>query len=390
MILEREFPPDSRVEKEISSLMEAGHEVAIATYTFINGPGVERKYGYTIYRRPISNLMFKLSAACLIIPLYFRYWKKYIKSIQREFPFDAIHVHDLPLSKTGYYFKKRSGAKLICDQHEYYSNWIVHTAHLNRGIGRVVNWLSDWKNYERKYLHKADLVITVEEPLRQLYIKETGIMPDKIIVTPNTPSEDFLKRKPDDNTVLNRYKDNFVIFYAGTIDVLRSLDIVIKALVNLSKEIPNIKFVIAGMMMKNFDPVKLAKQLKVDQFVDYVGFMPIEELPLYLEASNVCVNISRVVRDEQNNTIATKVYQYIISNKPLIVGQGRMVRTMVEKYNLGLSISDGDPGDFAEKVKYIYKHPELETEFAENCKKVKDKFVWEKTVNDLINAYDKF
>ena len=34
MLLENEFPPDERVEKEIADLLKSGFEVAIATYTF--------------------------------------------------------------------------------------------------------------------------------------------------------------------------------------------------------------------------------------------------------------------------------------------------------------------------------------------------------------------
>jgi len=42
MVLEGEFPPDNRVEKEAVSLIEAGHEVHIACYSKKNDLPPER------------------------------------------------------------------------------------------------------------------------------------------------------------------------------------------------------------------------------------------------------------------------------------------------------------------------------------------------------------
>ena len=48
MILERDFPPDLRVENEISALLEKGIEVHVACYTFSKKDSVETYNGYTI------------------------------------------------------------------------------------------------------------------------------------------------------------------------------------------------------------------------------------------------------------------------------------------------------------------------------------------------------
>jgi hypothetical protein len=71
MILENEFPPDERVEKEIAVLQNSGFELAIAAYTFKNKPNIEKYNGYTIYRKKIPLLIYKSSAAGLIQPFYF-------------------------------------------------------------------------------------------------------------------------------------------------------------------------------------------------------------------------------------------------------------------------------------------------------------------------------
>lgn len=84
---------------------------------------------------------------------------------------DVIHIHDLPLTNIGVKMKRKYEIKLVCDQHEYYSNLIVQTTHLN----------------------KADLVITVEEPLQKEYINKVRVKKEHIITLPNTPERSFAK-----------------------------------------------------------------------------------------------------------------------------------------------------------------------------------------------------
>ncbi len=125
MVLESEFPPDERVEKEIASLREIGFDVAVAVYTLTNKPAFERFNHYEIYRKKISRLLYKSSAAILLLPFYFRFWRSFLEPILRNGNYHVIHIHDLPLSKVGYELSGKYKLKLVCDQHEFYSNWIV-------------------------------------------------------------------------------------------------------------------------------------------------------------------------------------------------------------------------------------------------------------------------
>ena len=166
MVLSSTFPTDSRVEKEAISLSENGHNVHIVSYSDGNSKKIENTQFGIVHRIEASNLLKnKLSALALILPFYFIFWKKHIKKLFNIYTYDAIHIHDLPLSKVGYYFKKKYGCKLICDQHEFYSNWIKETAHMNTLFGKLISRLSNWEDYEKKYLKLADLIITVAKPL---------------------------------------------------------------------------------------------------------------------------------------------------------------------------------------------------------------------------------
>ena len=73
--------------------------------------------------------------------------------------------------------------------------------------------------------------------------------------------------------------------------------------------------------------------------------------------------------------------------KPVIVGQAKMAKEFIEKYNAGLSIKQSDPQDFADKILKLKENPNLYGEIYENCKKVAKRKNWENTITPMLNSY---
>ena len=55
MLLDREFPPDLRVENEIEALTTEGHHVFLACYTRKNFPLTEQEGNFTILRHSLNS-----------------------------------------------------------------------------------------------------------------------------------------------------------------------------------------------------------------------------------------------------------------------------------------------------------------------------------------------
>jgi len=388
MILDHEFPPDERVEKEAVSLIQSDHEVHIATFsrsrTFVS---IEKYKEIILHRKYISRFLIKSSAAILVLPFYFLYWKKYLVELLNSEHFDAIHIHDLPLCKLGYLFKKRYNLLMVCDQHEYYSNWIVKTAHYNTLQGKIIKFLSPWKYYEKKYLSKADKVITVEEPLQKLYIDKVGIKPDKVFCLPNTPLQSTFNVENINTNITFRYKELFTILYVGGMDILRGIDVAIKSIKYLKDQIPNVKLLLIGKESKYLNLRSIIENENVSKFVEMVPFQDISVLPSYIASANICFFTPRTNRSEIHHTIATKIYQYIAMGKPVIVSNVKMMAEFVINNKLGFVINDNDSEEFSRKVITVFNDPALSEEFRENALKVSKQFFWEQTVLPLIDFY---
>lgn len=391
MILDGEFPPDDRVEKEAILLIREGNKVSLLCLNYGSFKETEDYKGISISRLKINRTFRnKIMASYLVLPFYRMFWEKNIRRYTRENPTDIIHIHDLPLTDIAVRMREAGNVKVVCDQHEYYSNWIVNTAHYNTFGGRIVRFLSNWASYERKNLTKADLVITVEEPLREIYISRVGLDPNRVVALPNTPVAEIFNPEKTDSKINQKYSDKFVVFYAGSVDILRGINTIIESLQYLRDSIPNLMFVCAGRFRgKYYNPVGYSEKLGVADMTDFPGWIPHSTLPYYISASNVCLHVPPSISLEVNNSIATKIYQYVLMNKPLIVGQARMMKDFVEVNRIGLSIRESDPRDLAEKIKLMYSSPALVSEFVTNTKKIAPRYSWEETSKQFLEQYKK-
>ncbi len=395
MILERDFPPDDRPEKEALSLIENGFEVHLLCYSKSkNYKRSENYYGIKINRFHIPYwIVKKLGAAYLVLPFYRFIWKRQIKKFIAESHPDVVHIHDLPMTDIVIKLAAETGFKVVCDQHEYWSNWVVNTAHYNTLLGKIVKHLGNWKKFERKYLNQADLVITVTDKLRELYIYEVGINANKIITVPNTPHRRWFSPENIDAKIVEKYKNDFMIFYAGAIDVLRGVDVVIKSLPRLRKQIPNVRFVVAGRVAARMKhPLELAKELGVERHVEFLGWLTVDKLASYIAASEICIFIPHPVSREINNTIATKMYQYMAMGKPIVTSNATMMREFVEKNGLGLAVTEVEEGAVSQAIEKIHgQYGEFKKSAESGSKKLlKDSPVfWDQTIEPMVEFYKK-
>ncbi len=385
MVLERQFPFDERVEKEATSLIEKGYDVEILSFNYDGLPKNEVVSGINVFRFKISRKAYnKLSPTHRVLPFYYWKWKKALKAHMKDRQVDVIHIHDLPLANLGSWAKRKWGLKLVLDQHELWSETVKHYRHYNTIVGKFVRAFSCWTRYEKKQFKHADKIITVEEPIKQWYLDHTSSLGKDIIVVPNTP----LKKQIDDIVFKEREdKDSFVLYYAGKIDHNRYIDTVVKALPELSKRIPEIKFNIAGNIAKACDPRIWAKENNVEEYVNYLGQLSYKDMMQQMHDADICVSLLPSYSEELNRTIVTKIYQYVQLKKPMLVSRTDYIREFVRKHEIGSVVNETDPESIINEVYALYDNKDKMKKYSDNCEKIKNELVWEKTVNSLIKMY---
>ena len=119
MVLQGDFPPDIRIEKEARTLIQAGHEVHLVCRNKKMQQAEVTHDGIKVHRlHPYKNKSWN---NILTVPLFFNpVWYFRIKEIVKQYQIEVLHIHDLPLVATGLFIAKQHKLPLIYDMHENY------------------------------------------------------------------------------------------------------------------------------------------------------------------------------------------------------------------------------------------------------------------------------
>jgi glycosyltransferase involved in cell wall biosynthesis len=349
MLLERDFPPDLRVENEAMALVEAGHKVFIACFTRSGKTQVFQWKGIKIFKKHISDFIYKSSVGCLKFPFYFNFWRRFIAAICSEEHIDAIHVHDLPLARMGVECKALHGRLFVLDLHENWPAFLEISQHTKGLLGKLLSSRHQWLAYEREMVQSADAVIVVvDEAKNRLVIQSSN--PGKIHVVSNYINYSGLT----DLQLPEKKTGEFSILYAGGINKHRGLQYIIKAMPLIIQKHPQVKLQIAGNGNYINNLKKLSKKLNTFARTWFYGQVPYHKMLEMIAGADVAV-IPHVKSEHTDTTIPHKLFQYMYYEKPVIASDCAPVARIVSENNVGFVYHYNKPDEFADIIDKLIK-----------------------------------
>ena len=385
IVLDQPFPPHPRVENEMRSLTEAGHEVHIACFQWDGEPLVEQMPYGTIHRRHISKFRHKTSVGVLKFPFYFNYWRSFVADLYKEIRFDAIHICDLPLAKVGYEAKCKYGVHFVLDLFENWPVLLQLSTHTNTFLGKLLSTYSQWVRYEKTMCALADKIIVVVDEAKTR-IESLGIAPEKIYIVSNTLN--LSQFQPTERRGFN--KGEFKMLYVGSVNYHRGLQYVLQAIALLKAKNINVHFdlVGSGSYLKNL--VQLIEELGIQDNVTLHGFKLFTQICGLYESADVAL-IPHIKSGHTDNTIPHKIFQYMYAEIPMIVSNCDPLVRITNETESGMSYRYDHPEELAETICDLYENPEKLNLFIQHGRQaVVDKYNWETDGKVLIELYESF
>lgn len=387
MILDEEFPPDVRVEKEIRALEKNGHQIHLLAYTRKYQALTDRYNSVKVKRIAISKLMYKFKALALVLPFYFNFWKNFIESEIEKNDFDVIHVHDLTLVSTVLKIGRNNNIPVIGDYHENRPEIMKMYDHVNSFPGNILISVKKWQKFQAKYSKMLDRLILVTKEAKDYYIKNFGLEEKKVFVVPNYVDIDDLNKFSIDDKVVKKYSNKFMLVYFGDTGSRRGTMTILETALDLQTDHENndVHFVIIGDSREQSKLEERVSELKLKN-VEVTGYMPIEKAVSYFSASNagLCPFLRNIHHD---TTYSNKMFQYMVFGKPVIVSDCPSQANLVKENNCGLVFTGDDSNDLKQKIIEL-KNEKIYKELSDNslvC--VQEKFNSSVADDELIKVY---
>jgi glycosyltransferase involved in cell wall biosynthesis len=390
MFLDTDFPPDSRVENEATSLLQAGHDVYLYSLSY-KSDQYEREVinGIEVHRYPAGNLVYKLSALAYTVPLFHRLIASGIRQFIGEVKPDVLHIHDMPLARVVINLNRRFKKTIVLDLHEDRPEIMRYYGHVQRGLGRYLISVKKWRQVQLDLMRASDHLILVTEEAKAKYV-DLGVVNDaKVTVVPNTIRPDIFLSYPDDLRVQENLEGNLIILYLGDTGLRRGTDTAVKAMPLILSQEPHVRLVLVGKNKEDGQLKALAETLGVAKQVLFEGWQDVVKFPAYIKASDIC--ISPLKRNPHHDTtFANKLFQYMALGKPVLVSDCPAQLRVVEDCSCGLIHEADNPESFAEKALLLLKDPQLRQKMGENAlKSVQSTWNWDITGRGLLKLYER-
>lgn len=382
MLVQSYYLNDPRVRREAETLAQEDHDVEVIALrdkgepfrqtvngVCIYGLALRRKYGSRV-RYFYEYGVFHAWAA--IFALWLHLFRR----------FRLIQVHNLPDTLIfSALIPKLLGAKVLFDAHES----MPESFRIKYGFAEKNKWSRTLEAAERICMSLADHVLTIHEPIRQLFIQR-GISQDKISVVMNLPDERLFSPRAL-NFKNPKSRSGFTLIYAGTVAKRYGLQTAIMAIPELLNEIPMLRLRILGHGDYIEALQNLASELRVGKHVSFEAPVPITEIAAEYHSADVGISPHE---DDLFGGIyfSTKVAEYMAVRLPVIVSKTYVMNYYYDESQVAF-FAPGNYHEFSECVRRIYKDQSYKNHLIENGLELSRKLSWSNESRNYLSVIDK-
>lgn len=285
---------------------------------------------------------------------------------------DIYHFHDPELLPYGLLLKRRTGARVIYDSHECYSDDIQTKEWLPAPLRRVV--ARAFGELESYVVRKLDLVVAATPHIDRFFRKMT---PNVVTINNYPLRQEFGGARHDD-----KHKNSFC--YVGAISFVRGIISVLDALDEVDA---GIGFHLAG----NFASPAVeaaAREHRNWSRVTFHGQVGRDEIAR-IYASSFAGIVTFLPERNHIFSQPNKLFEYMAAGLPVICSNFDLWRSMVDEGQSGLCVDPCSPGEIAQAINTLASDAKLCTRLSQNGQAmIRNRYMWEHEGALLVGIYD--
>ena len=277
-----------RQTRLFSSLKKLGNEIDFFVADYRKLENKELK---------LNGINVKIRAFSII--RFFRFLSEINRSLKAK-KYDFLVSSSDPLwGIIGLIFARRRKIIFVYDLHDNYETYATYKLPFFRYIDNYV-------------LRKADIITTVsftlKDKIKPIRSKDVFVMQNGVDLKLFRPMNMHISRKK-----LKLPKDAKIIGYAGSIQRLQGLNLLIGVFKEIKKQNKNLKLAVAGRFVKGEEKHIDLKQ----EGVIYLGSLPQDKIACFINACDVLA-VPNPSNDFTKYCFPYKIVEYLACNKPVV------------------------------------------------------------------------
>jgi len=356
---------ERRIKNQAESSQKSGDTVSIIA---LGRPG--EKHEETIDNVPLWRV---------ITPFYRGGPLKFIHFNLKTFfflifkPLEVLHSHDLwtlPAANVLRLFKK---FRLVYDAHEYFAGLEI----FNKNKIRKKLWMF----VERVGIKAVDVLITVSEPIAELYAQKYPTL-KKIEVIRNLPKQVAIK----DNSNLDYFPvtEKKIVLFQGHFRPGRGLLKLIEAM----SYIDEAHLVLVGGGELEGEIKKKIKILDIQNKISLPGYIPTEQLIATTAGADLGVVLFEQTSLNYTYALPNKFFEYIMAGIPVLASNLETFREYIERYKIGMIVDPQNVQEIAQSIIKMLSDERQLAQWRQNAKHASKVLNWESESQILLSIYE--
>ncbi|NLM25199.1 MAG: glycosyltransferase family 4 protein [Firmicutes bacterium] len=383
LVLTWEYPPKvvGGLARAVADLSEAlaikGHDVRVVTSDYPGSIAEEIRNGVRVYRVSSQHPQ-PLNFLDSVLYLNFNLIERAIQLLREGWEWDLIHAHDWLVGHAAKVLKQSIGKPMIATIHA--TEWGRNNG-LHNDLQRHISDVEWWLTYEAYAVICCSFYMCSE--LQRIF----QVPQDKLYVIPNgVVAEKFMEAVPDLTSFRNNYAtpDEQIIFFIGRLVHEKGVHVLLEAIPNILRRVPNTKFVIAGKGPCEKELKYRAEEMGIADRIHFTGFIDdLTRNSLYKVAS-------AAVFPSLYEPFGIVALEAMAAGTPVIVSDVGGFAEIVQHGRNGLTTYAGNSQSLADNIVAILQAPEFAKKLKEQAAHdLFSRYQWSKIAEQTEVVYDK-
>jgi glycosyltransferase involved in cell wall biosynthesis len=340
----------------------------------IKGQNERPAKGIRVFPYPTLNLAERIGVPYPV--LSFKAYRNFVQVIKKC---DLVHAHGhvyMSSYMAGKVAKKYKKPFIVTQHNTFidYQSWLNILEHLNDlAIGKSV-------------LKHANRIITVSKETMK-YVLKLGADKSKTSVIYNGVDTNYFHpvNKKESRKKLGLPKNRKIILSVRRLVYKNGLDTLIESIPLLTRDHPDLLFVVAGKGPSRKLIENRVKELGIDANIKLTGFVPDRLLPVYYDAADYFV-----IPSASGEGLPLVLLEAMACGLPVIATTVGGTPEIIKHMKNGVLVPPRNPEAMAETISKILSEERLGPTIGEEARRiVENRFTWEKNLHQLQEIYKK-
>jgi len=241
---------------------------------------------------------------------------------------------------------------------------------------------------EKIYYSRAYKIIAVTEGLKEEITKLYNIPEEKVTVIGNGVNTEVFKPLLDSFDLKKKYglTGKKIVTFVGVLEPWQGLEYLVESAKKVLENKPDVVFLIIGNGPLKKILIKKARDMKIEENFVFTGSVPYEEVPIYINMSDMCVAPFILKRNDKIGISPLKIYEYMACGKAIVCSKIKNLH-FLDEIKAGILVEPENPHQISEAILKLLDNEKLRNEMGKRGREeTVNNYSWDsiaKRVEDL-------